>query len=268
MIYVKLEGHDFRYQIEHIIKIFYKGEVRFVDDPPENDGVIFVYSGIVFENGEEYIRSSIQAGQEQSYLTDPVKKIFEEDIDIEDKKRMKKAVQRQLYNLLREKTGTPQPWGMMTGIRPAKIVHEMLDKGYDKKKILKMLNNFYMVSKEKSELLFDVAEAEKDVLENTDPKSISLYIGMPFCPSRCLYCSFTSNPIGKYEKLVGKYLEALRTEIEGVQDIIRTRGYEIQSVYFGGGTPTSIDHGSLKQLLDFIEEKFDLSKIKEYTLEA
>lgn len=157
---------------------------------------------------------------------------------------------------------------MLTGIRPAKIVHEMMDKGYTEEQVASQLTGYYFVSREKASLLYSVAQKEKHILDNTMPEMVSVYIGIPFCTTRCLYCSFTSNPVKKYEHMVKSYIEALKKEISSVGSILDSKGLKIQSIYIGGGTPTSIDAVYLKELLYYIEKAFDLKYIEEYTLEA
>ena len=147
-------------------------------------------------------------------------------------------------------------------------MHKLLIQGLNYEKIEEILEKYYFVSREKLQLLFDVAKREKEILDNTKPHMISIYIGIPFCKSRCLYCSFTSNSIDKYKDYVSYYIKALKTEIRGVQEIIKEKGYQIQNIYIGGGTPTSIDEKNLEELLNEIEKTFDLDSICEYTLEA
>ena len=147
-------------------------------------------------------------------------------------------------------------------------MHKLLIQGLNYEKIEEILEKYYFVSREKLQLLFDVAKREKEILDNTKPHMISIYIGIPFCKSRCLYCSFTSNSIDKYKDYVSYYIKALKTEIRGVQEIKKEKGYQIQNIYIGGGTPTSIDEKNLEELLNEIEKTFDLDSICEYTLEA
>jgi coproporphyrinogen dehydrogenase HemZ len=189
-------------------------------------------------------------------------------LDEPKEKTLKREVKRELYIALSKYTDKKFPWGFLTGIRPVKLVHKLLIQGLNYEKIEEILEKYYFVSREKLQLLFDVAKREKEILDNTKPHMISIYIGIPFCKSRCLYCSFTSNSIDKYKDYVSYYIKALKTEIRGVQEIIKEKGYQIQNIYIGGGTPTSIDEKNLEELLNEIEKTFDLDSICEYTLEA
>lgn len=184
------------------------------------------------------------------------------------KKRAKWSVKGFVFDCLNQVTGKTVPWGMLTGIRPSKIVHELIENGCGKDKTINILNGFYKVSANKAELLWDIAVAERSVIERTPKNSIGLYIGIPFCPTRCLYCSFTSNPADKYGYLMGPYIEALKTEMQAADEIIREKGSLIQSIYIGGGTPTALSPELLKELLGMIRDSFDLSGLEEYTVEA
>jgi len=129
---------------------------------------------------------------------------------------------------------------MLTGIRPAKIVHELMDKGCSKEEINSTLKEYYFVSDKKSEILYNVAKKERYILDNSEQDMVGVYIGIPFCTTRCLYCSFTSNPIKKYEHMVESYIKALKKEIMSVAGILEKKKLKIESIYIGGGTPTSI----------------------------
>lgn len=275
MIYLKLEGHDFLYYIENILRMFYpETEIKLLqEDPPDVKVGIFVLSKI----------EEIETG----YTSEIIFTIFNDDNDnkelnsrieidtldlknnkLEIDKKIKKAIQRQLYKLLKEHSGKDMPWGILIGIRPTKIVHEMLEEGLSKQDILYKLNSSYSVSKSKAQLLYEVAETEELLLKRTKLDMISLYIGIPFCTTRCLYCSFTSNPADKYKKVFDDYFKALEIELAGVKNIIEKRNFKVQSIYIGGGTPTSVDNFYLEKLLSLVEEYIDLNYLEEYTLEA
>ena len=161
------------------------------------------------------------------------------------------------------------PWGMLTGVRPAKIPYEMMEKGMTEVEIISELQNYYFVSPKKASLAYTIAKTEKSILERNTRDMVSLYIGIPFCKSRCHYCSFTSNCIDKNAYLVRKYTDALKREIQMInEDILKREKLKIQTIYIGGGTPTSVSNEELADLLQFIENTLDLSNLEEYTLEA
>ncbi len=185
---------------------------------------------------------------------------------LSDKKLIKNMLKKSLYEALVSITNITMPWGTLTGIRPTKLVHDFQKDGLSNKEIVTKLEEEYLVSKEKIDLMFLVAEKEKSVLEKNKDNEVSLYIGIPFCPTRCVYCSFTSYSLEKKENMVEAYLDALCKEIDYVA---KEKGnLPIRSIYIGGGTPTSIKEAQLERLLRHIQSRFNTKNIEEYTLEA
>lgn len=183
-------------------------------------------------------------------------------------RELKWAVRRICYKVLADRYGVGLNWGVLTGIRPSKIVHEMFMKGFSYQDIFDRLTGFYFVNKIKAKLLYEVSVNERAILKGTPKEAIGLYVGIPFCPSTCLYCSFTSNPIGRYRDKVHCYLDALEKEVREVSLMIEEGGLFVESLYIGGGTPTSLDADGLERLFLFLQENLDLTKLKEYTVEA
>ena len=179
---------------------------------------------------------------------------------------MQHAVRSAVYHMLKEKTGQHFPWGMLTGIRPAKTINTYMDTGLTKAESIKKMIETYEMSPEKAELAATVATAERSILEKADKNGISLYIGIPFCPTRCLYCSFTSYPIDIYKTKVDGYVEALIKELKFLGE--KAQGKRLDSIYIGGGTPTSLSAEHLDKIMAAVLETFDLSNILEYTVEA
>ena len=269
MICVKLEGHAFNNEIFDILKLFYpQGEIQFADSSPDMFQGIFISSRLEKAGGILAVETLVRAGGKEHVEKGTLGPETDRHKKASWASAVKREIKRQLYILLSRVTGREMPWGMLTGIRPAKIVHELLDLGWSKEEIFKKLKAYYLVSEEKARMVYHVAGAEKAILDNSTPEMVGIYIGIPFCPTRCLYCSFTSNPISRSGGMVEEYLKALRREVSRVAEIIKEKKLKIQSIYMGGGTPTSIDAGQLKELLDHIEASFDLSGLEEYTLEA
>ena len=158
------------------------------------------------------------------------------------------------------------PWGILTGIRPSKNVITLNNEGKSFDEIFDVLKDEYCVTEKKANLAINVAKTEKRVLENFDKNKISIYVGIPFCPSRCLYCSFISQSIKFSSRLVKPYLDALFKEIEETAKLIL--GKEIETLYIGGGTPTTLSSDELEKLIDKLYKEFDLSNLKEFTVEA
>ncbi len=159
-------------------------------------------------------------------------------------------------------------WGILTGIRPSKLVRELFDKDINDQEITNILSNDYLVDDKKIELVKKIALTENKIIKNIDENSVSLYISIPFCPTRCLYCSFISQSLKFSLNLVEPYLLALEKEIKYTADLLKRLGKFVDSVYIGGGTPTSISASQLDKLINTLYTEFDLSKIKEFTVEA
>ena len=179
----------------------------------------------------------------------------------------KNILKQLVYTALRDHSGIELPWGDLTGIRPVKIPMSMLEQGMSNPEIAKKMRETYFTSPKKTALAIAVANREKDLLDKTDLKGgYSLYVGIPFCPSICLYCSFGSHPIDRFGKMVEPYLQALHKELEHTAAIMA--GRKLTCIYIGGGTPTSLDAGQLDRLLSLIEEKFPMKDVLEFTVEA
>ena len=179
----------------------------------------------------------------------------------------KNDLKRNIYiNLL--KLGNKElPWGTLTGIRPTKIVMEMLENDMSLEDIKKHLKDVYLVSDKRIKLCTDTAKNEFNTLKKIDYKNgYSLYIGIPFCPTRCLYCSFTSYSIAQWKKDTDTYVEALCKELLAVSKMYK--GKKLQTIYMGGGTPTSLEGYQLSKILNVVKKNFDLSNLLELTVEA
>ena len=181
--------------------------------------------------------------------------------------RAKNALKRLLYRMLSEETGKRLPWGSLTGIRPTHIPKTFLQAGWEETAILAELTDIYFVSEEKARLALEIAETERVLLSDAEYETgYSLYIGIPFCPTTCLYCSFPSYPLGMHQAQVEGYLDALESEMDYAAGAFR--GKKLYTIYVGGGTPTTLTPAQSERLLRAIEDRFDLSHVKEFTVEA
>lgn len=160
------------------------------------------------------------------------------------------------------------PWGVMSGIRPAKSVRQFAEQGKSKEEIRGILKSVYEVSDKKIDLAMKVAENEKKILERIKENSVSLYIGIPFCPSRCLYCSFVSTDVKNSGKYMDEFSSLLCREIEKTGELLKEYGFFVQNIYIGGGTPTTLSTENLEKIFVSLKENIDFEKIEEYTLEA
>lgn len=195
--------------------------------------------------------------------------VFDEPIpvDYENRFETKNKIKRRLYVVLKAQTGKNLPWGTLTGIRPTKIAMTKLEEGMSEKEIFEHMKTTYFASDEKIRLSIEIAQRERKLLSTIDYRNgYSLYVGIPFCPTTCLYCSFTSYPIGRWQGRTQLYLDALYKELDYVAE--KKRGCTLDTVYFGGGTPTSLSPEDLEQLITRLKKTFDFSSVQEFTVEA
>jgi len=199
--------------------------------------------------------------EETNHLDEPI------EVDYDDRVSAKNKIKRRLYAHLMLATGKLLPWGTLTGIRPTKIAMTRLAEGWSQEEIARYMKETYFTSDEKIALSIEIAARERQLLSTIDYKNgYSLYVGIPFCPTTCLYCSFTSFPIGKWAGRTGLYLDALFREMDYVAE--KKKGCPLDTVYFGGGTPTSLSAEDLDLLLVKLKNTFDFSSVQEFTVEA
>ena len=199
--------------------------------------------------------------EEKVPFTEAEQVIFNEELH-DDKNHVKREIFRYMSGL----TGTHPAWGILTGVRPVKLTGEIYDRLGSEEAVRRELAETYLLDDEKTNLLIDTYNYQQEICGRPDPKSVGIYIGIPFCPTRCLYCSFTSNQVGDSE--IARYLEALKTEIAYVGRRMRETGLWPESIYIGGGTPTTLTAEQLDDLLATVKEHIDLEKCREFTVEA
>jgi len=181
-----------------------------------------------------------------------------------DRKRM---IGRKLYTWLMAETKRVLPWGMLTGIRPTKLIMSQMEAGRSEEEIKKQFAENYFVSEEKLKLGMRIAKEEMRLLEQLDyGDGYSLYVGIPFCPTTCSYCSFTSFPIAAWKHRVSDYLDALEKEIEHVSNAMKHK--KLNTIYIGGGTPTTLEPEEMRRLLIKLKKHFSDADLKEFTVEA
>lgn len=196
------------------------------------------------------------------YEADEGDKIYDIDVSVS-----KNDLKKNIYRMLSLETKRELPWGNLTGIRPTRIVMNLIEEGMNDEEIFKYMKDNYYTSDEKTALSLSIAHREKEILKNIDyDNGYSLYIGIPFCPTTCLYCSFTSYPICSYADIVDDYLECIMKEIDYVSE--NFKGKTLDTIYVGGGTPTTLLPEQIKRLLGYVYDKLDVSKVKELTVES
>lgn len=178
---------------------------------------------------------------------------------------IKNRIKREIYDYL-SKEGASMPWGILTGIRPSKLVHSMLDQGWKEDRIRQELKDIYRLNIDKIDLIYKLVKAERKHIYPLDKKKFSIYISIPFCPTTCLYCSFPSCNVKVYRDQIDRYTDLLIEEIEEVGKFVDRD--KIQTVYIGGGTPTAIPVENLSRIIDRIYKIYGRDRIKEFTVEA
>ena len=178
----------------------------------------------------------------------------------------KNQIKREIWQGLSQITGERPPWGILTGVRPVKLAEELWTKFADRDTAKEKLIKFYLLKEEKADLLLEICDYQRQALGSPDNGSVGLYIGIPFCPTRCLYCSFTSNQ--KESGEIDRYLDALKKEIRWCGTRMRETGLYPETIYIGGGTPTTLNPSQLAQLLEEVDFYIDRTKLKEFTVEA
>lgn len=232
----------------------------------EDDAEIF--SHFSYENGKINVYTQINHGG-RAYFDDHAFEFDAENSTPQLKKKIFTAsCTRSFCHAASKIVNINLPWGVMCGIRPAKNARELKESGFSTHEVREIFKNVYEVSDEKTELALTVAENEEKLLQEIKPDSVSLYIGIPFCPTRCLYCSFVSTDIRTSGKYMAEFVEKLLTEIDKTAEIMNKLKIYPDNIYIGGGTPTTLSAADIERICGRLHSHFDFSLIKEFTLEA
>lgn len=257
-----LQGHNFSFELENLCRLFFfRQGVHIANVPelgedflvtemhPKKDGVHF--NALLCLEGETWEQSA---------------SLFKPDADHPE--ALEHTLCRLVYELCIKATPVRPSWGLLTGIRPVKLVTQCREKGMEENEIFRYFTQDYLVSPRKAFLALETERNEREILARSFPQSFSLYISIPFCPTRCSYCSFVSQDMRGAAKLVPDYLNKLCRELDVIGEKVRSWGLHLQTVYFGGGTPTTLSAEQLELLLGHVAQQFDLSGCQEYTVEA
>lgn len=185
-----------------------------------------------------------------------------------DRREQEYLVCRALFLLLREMTGISPPWGMLTGVRPVRLVHDLRRKGDSEQEIRAFFVDRHFAAEEKYQRCVEVANNQQSVISGNTPRSYSLYISIPFCPSRCSYCSFVSRTTAQSAGLIEPYVEHLCREVEAIAALAAHLSLRLETIYIGGGTPTALSAAQLRRLMETVARCFDVPAVREYTVEA
>ena len=259
MILAKLNQPEFEYDIHSLIKAFFPEEnVSATAEDKKYEEEITLQFQVEYEPQQIKIEWK-ENGQESHDRSFPV--------DFSDRTETKNELKQNFYQILSEITGKKLPWGTLTGIRPTKIPMKFLEEGKTEEEIRTYMQKTYFASDEKIDLSIDIAERELEILKKIDYENgYSLYIGIPFCPTTCLYCSFTSFPVSRFGDRMRAYLDALYKELAFVAKHHRDK--KLTTIYIGGGTPTALDEECLSKLMNMIHELFPVEESEEFTVES
>lgn len=265
MIFIKyIDKCDFEYDIQGIIRSFFPDE-EMCTDVSEREAEARLVLKCTFDS-ENMSISLWDNSLSQEYDC----KSFNTAKDTNgqyDRKETKNILKRKLYDIFSAYTKKELLWGTLSGIRPTKITSSLLSEGMTKEEVKAHMKKNYYLSDIKAEESVNISENELKILENIDYKNgYSMYIGIPFCPSTCLYCSFTSNPVFKFRDKIDKYIEAMCREIEYCSNAFSHK--RISTIYVGGGTPTTLEPYQLETLLKKINDTYDVEDLDEFTVEA
>lgn len=262
MITLACDGHGFRYEMEHIARMFVPGAKILAGDAP--DGGDRIVTEVRQAGGRLALRVLVQIAHPA--CSGEARDELAADTPPQEVERRLGVL---LYGLLcGAENASPPPWGILTGVRPVRLCHEWERQGLDADAVRARLTGDYLVQPHKAALAIETAQAQRPLLGNPDPKAFSLYVGIPFCPTRCLYCSFVSHAIDRAAKLIPDYLRALGLELCETARVAARCGLRLETVYIGGGTPTSLTGEQLTGVLSAVADNFDLSSLREYTVEA
>ena len=258
-------GHDDRYAVEQSLLAFFPDERPVYESaaPQEDHALVSLHSGKTYTTATTRIvyRGKCARGISRVVI-DPALDAYESE------RLRQKAVKLSFFKAAREITGMTPSWGALTGIRPGKIAARFLEEGKTEQQTDRVLRDTYFVAPERRRLAIETAQAGLKAKAQLQPNEISLYVGIPFCPTRCAYCSFVSASVEKSLGLIEPYLEVLHREITDAARMVNEAGLKIKSFYMGGGTPTTLSAPQMDRLLAHLNRSFDLSGCVEYCVEA
>ena len=257
-------GHDDRYAVEQSLLAFFPEErpVYEGEDGPRHAEVT-LHQGAVYATGVTALTYDGKTARASARVS-----LAGAADEYERERLRQRALRLSFFRAARDITGATPSWGALTGIRPAKLVRTMLEEGYTPARADRELRDVYCVSPARRRLALESTQAGLRAKRDLKPNDISLYIGIPFCPTRCAYCSFVSASVEKSFALIPPYLEALTAEVEAAGRMVRETGLRVKSFYMGGGTPTTLSAGQMDALLTAVNKAFDLSGCVEYCIEA
>lgn len=263
MIYT-LEGHDLKHAVEEMLfHLLPTATLTRADEAGEGD---WCRSLLSEQDGEAVGHAIACIG---GVTHESARRASVAGLGPLDYKRViTELVKMTVYDAVVPALAQPPVWGSLTGVRPAKLARGLIERGMSRGEAAAHLREHFYVSPERTALTIRAAATAMELDKAIGPDDISLYVGIPFCPSRCYYCSFVSSTTAQSGHLIEPYLDTLCREIAETAALVREAGKRVQSVYIGGGTPTTLSEQQLTRLLKTLEQNFDFSRLREYTVEA
>ena len=259
-----LEGHDYKYAAEQMLATLFPGERPEYTDRPETAQMLVRLSR-GRTNTTAVCRYRPGAGEFRGSAWVRTAKLIDET---ETDRLCQYIIKNAVYRAVRASGLSRPPWGALTGVRPGKLMHAILREGASGHTAVERLISEYDVTPRRAELCYETSLATLQAENSLRKEDICLYVGIPFCPTRCAYCSFVSQATEKTGKLIEPFLDALSLEISAIAEQVRMLGLRVISIYMGGGTPTTLSAGQLEALCTLLRKEFDLSALREFTVEA
>ena len=260
---IYIDNHKFHYEIENLCRLFFpNSKLKVIKDKKPQSDDDFIYTNIYLEANKTIIKASVKFNGK---FNEKYAEVSINNPDFENECERQLAIV--LFLILVDITGIDPPWGILTGIRPVKLMRRLVkEKGF--KETSEYFKSVFKVSDEKTNLCCQTMLNEQKIIDLSRFNSFSLYISIPFCPSRCAYCSFVSQSIEKAAKLIPEYVKLLCQELEYTAEIANELQLRLESVYIGGGTPTTLSPLEMSNLLETIRNNFDMKFCREFTVEA
>ena len=259
-----LTGHDLKHAAEEmLLQLLPAALLRQNTDDGVQDfchSALHEQAGMMVVDTQTRLSGVVRTSQRQADVTG--------QDEMARKRTASELVKLGIYDTVAPSLQTPPDWGALTGVRPAKLVRSLLDRGLTRGQVAERFRSRYFVSPARTALAVRCAAYAQQALEQMEDNTVSLYLGIPFCPSRCAYCSFVSSSIEKSADLIAPYVDALCEEVRKTGLLLREHGQKVTSVYIGGGTPTTLSAEQLARLMDVTANAMDFSALREYTVEA
>ena len=266
-MYLTLQGHDYRYAAEQMmLTLFPEERPQYSECPPPAGESAAVLSLNETEDG--LCARAVLLWRGRSAAAEETAARPDRDDPLNWDRVCQRILKLAFYRAGVTVLGKEPPWGALTGVRPVKIPARAMERGLSPEEAERELRETYHVSPGRAALAMDCARASLAAKTSLREDEVSLYIGIPFCPTRCAYCSFVSADVGKALRLMPSFLEVLLQEVDIAAEELRRAGYVVRTLYIGGGTPTTLSAPQLERLLGRVGERFDLSRCTEYTVEA